>query len=48
MLSIGMAIVYNLGMQLLLWRDLVYYEGIGSSTSARSDTGLFDLSDAQL
>ena len=44
MLSIGMAI----GKQLLLWRDLVYYEGIGSSTSARSDTGLFDLSDAQL
>ena len=46
MLSIGMAIVYNLGMQLFSGRDFIYYQSTGSSVAVRCDIGLFYFPDA--
>ncbi len=48
MLSIGMAIVYNLGSNYFFGEISYITKALAAVLAARSDTGLFDLSDAQL
>ncbi len=48
MLSIGMAIIYNLGSNYFYGRDFLYYESVGSGIAARCYVGLFHFPDAQL
>ena len=48
LISIGMAIIYNLGSNVFFRGDFLYYQGTGGGTAARCYNGLFHFPVAQL
>ena len=48
LLSIGMAIIYNLGTNVFMGEDILCDQGVECGAAARCDHGLFDFSVAQL